>query len=197
MKRLARFGMGRFGPRCRSSSLVAVVGRPAPGPAHGAALRRNRGFAAATIITLALGIGANAAIFSVVYAALLQPLRYAEPDQIFSVETIIPGPPGSGSELAHADPGFSRVARRGHGLLGGCRADTVGMESDRDGRRAARRRCARVGQLLAFLGVPVAFGRGFRPEEEQPGRDRVVVISDALWRSRHGGSPAFSTAPIF
>src|SRR5215212_2244160 len=53
-------------------------------------MRANRGFAVATITTLALGIGANTAIFSVVYATLLQPLPYSAPDEIFSVETVIP-----------------------------------------------------------------------------------------------------------
>src|SRR6266545_2266198 len=56
----------------------------------GRSLRRNLGFAGAVIITLGLGIGANAAIFSVVYAVLLKPLPYRQPDQIHSVEVVIP-----------------------------------------------------------------------------------------------------------
>src|SRR2546423_11081246 len=56
----------------------------------GRSLRKSPGFAAAVIVTLALGIGANTAIFSVVHAALIKPLPYTEPDRIFSVEVVVP-----------------------------------------------------------------------------------------------------------
>ena len=89
------------------------------------------------------------------------------------------------------------MAPRGHGILGRRRPDTVPMELHRDG-EAQRLGGARVSvNFFSFLGVPVASGRGFRPEEEQPGRDRVVVISDALWRSRYGGSPTVLNSTIF
>jgi putative ABC transport system permease protein len=160
-------------------------------------LRRNRVFAAATIITLALGIGANTAIFSVVYAALLQPLPYAEPDQIFSVETVFPDRQDQVPSLPmriqdflewrRADTAFSAVA-----ALTPSEWNLTGTGE------ALRLGGARVSvNFFSFLGVPVASGRGFRPEEELPGRDRVVVISDALWRSRYGGSPTVLNSTIF
>jgi len=159
-------------------------------------LRRNRGFAAATIITLALGIGANTAIFSVVYATLLQPLPYAEPDQIFSVEIIIPGRQDQVPSLPMriqdflewrgADTAFSAVAA--------LTPDEWNLTGAGDAQRVGG---ARVSvNFFSFLGVPVAAGRGFRPDEEQPGRDRVVVISDALWRGRYGGSPTVLNSTI-
>src|SRR5437762_2092515 len=91
MKRRARFGQQYRDDVSLLSRLVAVVDSVLQDLCMAMrSLRRNRGFAAATIITLALGIGANTAIFSVVYAVLLQRLPYAEPDRIFSVETVIP-----------------------------------------------------------------------------------------------------------
>ncbi len=160
-------------------------------------LRRNRGFAAATIITLALGIGVNTAIFSVVYATLLQPLPYAQPDQIFSAETVIPDRQDQVPSLPmriqdflewrRADTAFSDVAALAPSewnLTGAGEAQRLGG--------------ARVSvNFFSFLGVPLASGRGFLPEEEQPGRDRVVVISDALWHSRYAGSPTVLNSTIF
>ena len=160
-------------------------------------LRRNRGFAAATILTLALGIGANTAIFCVVYGTLLQPLPYAEPERIFSVETVIPNQQDHVPSLPmriqdflewrRADTAFSAVAAltpSEWNLTGEGEAQRIGG--------------ARVSvNFFSFLGVPVAWGRGFLPEEEQPGRDRVVVISDALWHSRYGGSPSVVNSTIF
>ena len=160
-------------------------------------LRRNRGFAAATIITLALGIGANTAIFSVVYAALLQPLPYAEPDQIFSVETVIPGRQDQVPSLPIRIQDFLEW-RRADTVFSAVAALTPSEWNLTGTGEAQRLGGARVSvNFFSFLGVPVASGRGFLPEEEQPGRDRVVVISDALWRSRYGASPTVLNSTIF
>jgi predicted permease len=152
-------------------------------------LRKSPGFAAAAIVTLALGIGANTAIFSVVYSVLLKPLPYSEPEQIYSVEAVIPEIRDQLASLPvriqdylewrKADTVFSAVAAltpaewnlTGDGepeRLGGARVST---------------------NFFTFLGVPIAHGRGFVQDEEQPGRDKVVVISDALWRRRYGSDP--------
>ena len=157
---------------------------------------RQRGFAAAVILTLALGIGANTAIFSVVYAALLQPLPYETPDQLYSVEVVIPDRREMSSlpvrvqdylEWSRAETVFSAVAALTPGewnLTGDGEPQRVGA--------------ARVStNFFAALGVPPAHGRTFLPEEEQPGRDRVAIISDALWRSRFAANPAVLRSTIF
>ena len=158
---------------------------------------RQRGFAAAVILTLALGIGANTAIFSVVYAALLQPLPYEHPDQLDSVETVIPDRTGDFPSLpvrvqdylewSKAETAFSAVAALTPGewnLTGDGEPQRVGA--------------ARVStNFFAVLGVPPAHGRMILLEEGQPGRDRVAIISDALWRSRFAANPAVLQSPIF
>ena len=160
-------------------------------------LRRSPGFTAAVILTLALGIGANTAIFSVVHATLLQPLPYDTPDQLYSVEVVIPDRRDEMSSLpgrvqdylewSKAETAFSAVAALTPGewnLTGGGEPQRVGA--------------ARVStNFFAALGVPPAHGRTFLPEEEQPGRDRVAIISDALWRSRFGANPAVLESTIF
>jgi len=153
-------------------------------------LRRSPGFAAAAIVTLALGIGANTAIFSVVYAVLLKPLPYSQADQIYSVEVVVPERRSQFAslpvtvqvylELQRADTAFtamSALTPAEWNLTGEGEPERVGG--------------ARVSvNFFYFLGIPMARGREFSLEEQEPGKDRVVVISDALWRRRYGSDPA-------
>lgn len=153
-------------------------------------LRKRPGFGAAAVTTIALGIGANTAIFSVVHAVLLKPLPYAQPEQIYSVEVVIPERRSQFSSLPvtiqvyqewrKADTAFSAMAAlrpwecilTGEGepeRIGGARVST---------------------NFFSFLGVRIARGRRFSTDEEQLGKERVVVISDSLWRRRYGADPA-------
>jgi putative ABC transport system permease protein len=152
-------------------------------------LRRNPGFAAAAIATLALGVGANTAIFDVAYAVLLKPLPYSDPGRLYSVGVLVPDRRQSGHlpipiqsylQWRAADTAFASMSalRPWQGNL------TGNGEPERVGG-------ARVStNFFSLLGVAVPHGRAFLPDEEQPGNDRVVVISDALWRRRYGGDPA-------
>jgi len=153
-------------------------------------LRRAPGFAIAAIVTLALGIGANTAIFSAVYAVLLKPLPYQSPEQLYTVEITIPerleqfgalgGRIQDYLEWRGADTAFSDVATMTPvqwNLTGTGEPERVG------GVRVSA-------NFFSFLGVQPAQGRGFTSEEEQPGRDRVVVISDGLWRRQYAADPA-------
>ena len=150
-------------------------------------LRKNPGFAAVGIITLALGIGANTAVFSVVYATLLKPLPYPDADRIYGVEIVLPerGLSAAGRiqdylDWRKADTAFSAVAALrpgGWNLTGNGEPERIGG--------------ARVSvNFFDLLGVPPALGRGFAAQEETPGADNVVVISDALWRRRYAADPS-------
>src|SRR5215510_963382 len=149
-------------------------------------LLKTPGFTAAAALTLALGVGANAAVFSVVYATLLKPLPYPEAERIYGVEVVIPernlsfaGRIQDYLEWRKASTAFSAVAALrpgGWNLTGNGEPERVGG--------------AHVSSnFFEFLGVPPAHGRGFAMEEETPGADNVVVISDALWRRRYGANP--------
>jgi predicted permease len=152
-------------------------------------LLRTPGFTAAAALTVALGVGANTAVFSIVYATLLKPLPYPEAERIYGVELVIPEMPVWGSSLPmrikdylewrKAETAFSAVAALwpgGWNLTGSGEPERVG------GAFVST-------EFFEFLGVPPALGRGFVPEEETPGADNVVVISDALWRRRYGADP--------
>jgi putative ABC transport system permease protein len=149
-------------------------------------LLKTPGFTAAAALTLALGVGANTAVFSVVYATLLRPLPYPEAERIYSVEVTMPerslsfaGRIQDYLEWRKADTAFSAVAAlqtAEWNLTGNGEPERVGG--------------ARVSvNFFDFLGVHPSPGRGFAPEEETPGADRVVVISDALWRRRYAADP--------
>ena len=139
------------------------------------ALRRAPGFAAAAILTLALGIGANAAIFSVVDAVVLRPLPYARPQELMSL-----GSGAAGEFLALRDRlhSFSQLA-----------AWVEQTHPIDDGTQSLRIEGAAVTpNLLPMLGVSPAFGRGFTDEEGQLGKNYVLLISDALWRQHFGAA---------
>ena len=156
----------------------------------GRSLRRNLGFAAAGIVTLALGIGANAAIFSVVYSVLLKPLPYRQPEQIHSVEAVIPERREQFASLPVTIQSYLewRKADTAFADMTVLRPWEANLTGDGEPERVGAARVA--ANFFSFLGVPVARGRGFAPDEEQPGNERVVVISDALWRRRYGSDPA-------
>src|SRR6516225_981651 len=147
-------------------------------------LTRSPGFGLATILALALGIGANTGVFSVVYAVLLKPLPYNNPNQIFMSQVELAerkarltGTIQNYLEWREQATFFSDVAAlqtAEWNLTGTGEPERVGVAQV-------------TTNFFTFLGIPVTHGRGFLPEEEQPGKDKVVVISDALWKRRYAG----------
>lgn len=138
-------------------------------------LRRAPGFAAAAILTLALGIGANTAIFSVVDALLLRPLPFMRPHELIRIGG------GSGGEflgLRERLRSFSQIA-----------AWAPRQYSIDDGRDAVRLEGAAVTtNLLRTLGVAPAIGSGFADEHSVVGKNTVIILSDGLWQRQYGGS---------
>jgi putative ABC transport system permease protein len=148
-------------------------------------LRRNPGFAAVAVLTLALGIGANTAIFSVVNAALLRSLPYRDPDQLVLLHQRRPQEgsrlPLSIDFLAWRDQAksFEQIAAYGSGT-----ADLTGSGE------AERLSVAFVSaDLFAMLGVAPSTGRVFTHAEDTVGGAPVVILSDSLWRRHFGGDP--------
>jgi predicted permease len=152
-------------------------------------LRKNPGFTAVAVLTLALGIGANTAIFSVVNAVLLQPLSYPQPDRLVALERYYPqgdsGPSVSipkfmvwreQTQVFQAVAAYD-IAGPGINLTGGDLPEQVkGIHASAD--------------YFAVFGAPLAAGRTYTPEEDRPGGPHVAVISYGLWRGRFGGDPA-------
>jgi putative ABC transport system permease protein len=148
---------------------------------------QNPGFTIAAVAALALGIGANTAIFSVVNTVLLKPLTYPDPNRI--VQFLLTSPEGSGA--AASVPKFASWTEQtaifqdvsaydfggpGLNLTGGAFPEQVkGIHVTQD--------------YFKLFGTPVERGRSFTEEEDRPNGPRVVVISDGLWRRRFGADP--------
>ncbi|HKW46942.1 MAG TPA: permease prefix domain 1-containing protein, partial [Gemmatimonadaceae bacterium] len=138
-------------------------------------LRRAPGFAAATILTLALCIGANAAIFSVVNAVVLRPLPYSHPEQLMSLGS---GAAGEFLALKARLRSFSQFA-----------AWVEQTHPIDDGQEALRVEGAAITpNLLGLLGVSPVLGRGFTDDEGVPGKNTAVLISSALWQRQFAGA---------
>ncbi|WP_163869870.1 ABC transporter permease [Myxococcus eversor] len=148
--------------------------------------RRAPGFAFAAILCLALGIGANAVIFSVVNGVLLRPLPYAEPERLVSlVELRAQGSGGPVSWLTFFD---WRDQTRAFEHLA---AFTVGgsiLRTDDDSERLEATRG--TADYFSVHGVPPLLGRTFAPGDDQPGHEAVAVLNEAVWRRRFGANPA-------
>jgi putative ABC transport system permease protein len=147
-------------------------------------LRRAPGFTAIAIGTLALGIGAITAIFSLVQAVVLRPLPFPHADRVVAVAETWRGRSGGVSAGNFRD---LRAASRSFDRLAAVRYTSVNL-AERDA--PARVQGARVTEdFFGVFGVSPRLGRVFRPDEDRPGAEHVVVLSDRLWRSQLGAAP--------
>ena len=144
-------------------------------------LWRSPGFAAVAILTLALGIGANTAIYSVLDAVLFRPLPYPEPDRIVMVsETLENGRRNSVSGGAFLDWRMHQTQFAAMTLTGrvSFNLQGAGVPERLKGLEVSH-------EFLDVLGIPPLLGRGFMPEDDRPGGSNdVVIITEELWRSR-------------
>ncbi|HKP11887.1 MAG TPA: ABC transporter permease [Blastocatellia bacterium] len=150
-------------------------------------LIKRPGFALVAILTLALGIGANTAIFSVVNAVLLQPLPYAEPERLVFLYDAWPGGHLPKSPLMEAEYLRLRDEARSLEQVSLYTTATLTLTGAGEPERIA---CGTAsGDLFAALGVPMALGRTFEREEEPRGRGQVVILSHDFWERKFAGSP--------
>ena len=149
-------------------------------------LRKNPGFAAAAVITLALGIGANTAIFSLCNAVLLRPLPYAEPDRIMMLcERQSDGTLGDVSPANFVD---WRETSQSFSGIAAARVSSFAPSFVLGGRGEAARLAGEdvSSNFFSVLGVGFILGRNFLPEEDRVGHDHVAILSYATWSQRFG-----------
>ena len=148
-------------------------------------MRQNWGFTLIAVISLALGIGANTALFSVVNAVLLRPLPFPEPDRLvmiwedatfigFPQDTPAPGNYADWKAQAQTFADMAACGNRSFNLTG-------------DGEPEKIQAYEVTANFLPLLGVKPVLGRNFTAEEDQPGANNVAIISHSLWQTRYGG----------
>jgi predicted permease len=151
-------------------------------------LARSRSFAAAALLTMALGVGATTAVFSVVRGVLLRPLPFPDPEQLVTVW--LTNPLQGIDEDITSYPNFA-AWREESRTLGHVVGVSAGVRTLTDGGEPEEVRSATVTRgFFEMLGVQPALGRAFRAEEaEGESAANVVVLSDELWTRRHGADP--------
>ena len=148
-------------------------------------LRKNPGFSFVAILTLALGIGATTAIFSVVNAVLLRPLPFPQGERIVRLWETLPAEPGLRYQvrfLNFQDWRQNQVFSH----LTAYREDGFNLQTGTGTQRLEGTRV--TADFFHVLGVQPALGRDFSAQEDAPGGERVVIISHALWQQSFGGS---------
>jgi putative ABC transport system permease protein len=153
------------------------------------ALRKSLGFTAVAVLTLALGIGANTAIFSIVQCVLLRPLSFDRPEnlvQIWNTYSLLPAFPQV--ELSPGD--FQDFRREAASFIDMAAYTNIPQGFNMTGQGDAERVEARYANSSFFplLGVQSAAGRAFAPEEDKPGAMRSAMITHRLWQSHFGST---------
>ncbi len=156
-------------------------------------LRRTPGFTLIAILVMALGIGANVALFTVVHSVLLKPLPYPHPEQLFAIfensgdrhpqiNPYLPVAPGSFWEWQRAAAGTAEMA-----ALSPWQDYNVSAENGRLPEHVRGGWC--TWNLLPMLGVQPALGRGFTVSDDRPGAPATVLLAHALWQRRYASDP--------
>ena len=145
-------------------------------------MSKHRLFTCVAVLALGLGIGANTAIFSVINAVVLRPLPYHNPDQLVTIlhDGAKPVSPANYLDVAQQSQSFESVAA------------AQWWEPNLTGSNEPEhlRGLQLTAKMFQVLGVSPALGRTFNPDEDQPGRERVVVLSNRLWQRRFAGDPS-------
>ena len=157
------------------------------------ALRKNPAFTVAALLTLAIGIGANTAVFSVVNSVLLNPLRYPQPDQLVAVRQEAPGAAGlasfsKGLPLSTSMYYTYTEQNRSFQAIGVWTANTANVTGLAEPEQV-RVVVVSDGLLQAF-GVPPAAGRWLSPAEQVPHGPERVMLSYPYWQRHFGGEPS-------
>lgn len=155
-------------------------------------LRKSRGLAAIAVLTLALGIGATTAIFSVVYAVLLRPLPYETPDQLVRLWEVN----ASGHNVNFTDPNFDDLHSQNHSLQGLAEYSSW-QEPVSAGSQASRVFIAPVSHdFLSLMRITPMVGRAFAPSEEHFGAPPTALVSYAYWSEFLGSTPDLSSIKL-
>jgi predicted permease len=153
----------------------------------GRLLARSPGFTLLTVLTLALGIGANVAIFSVVDGVLLTPLPYREPDRLMAIYSEFPGL--NLRKFVVSAPEYLEMRRWSTSFddIGAYVPTSVNIQGRDQPVRA--RAAAATASLMSVLGVQPVLGRVFTEAEDVPNAEQTIVLSHGLWRRAFGGDP--------
>jgi predicted permease len=159
------------------------------------ALRKSPGFTCVAVVTLALGVGVNTAIFSVVNAVMLRPLPYGEPDRL--VRIFESNPERGWPEFSASHPNFLdwRSQATSWEALAATSGGTAAVDTV-DGIEIVRMTSV-TADFLPALGISPALGRNFRAEEDRPGGNtRVAILADGFWRRAFGADPSILSRTV-
>src|SRR5258708_3897738 len=152
-------------------------------------LRQNPGFALTAIVSIGLGIGANATIFSLADGLLFRPLPVPNASQIVTLKSRTPS--GTFDNLSYADYSDFRDKSRSFDGLVAYRIALFGFAADSKTQPQVKAGYLLSGNFFSVLGTGPRFGRGFTATEAQvPGRDAVVVLGHEIWKNEFGASSA-------
>ncbi|PYV40338.1 MAG: ABC transporter permease, partial [Acidobacteria bacterium] len=150
-------------------------------------LKKSPGFTAVAVITLALGIGANTAVFSVVNAVLLRPLPFPDPDRLVQIWEVNSA---AGRDRGTVSPyNFLHWRDQSHNFeqMAAYQYESFALTGNQIPEHMTGLLVS--ASFLQVLKVSPIFGRTFLPDEDQPGKSRVVVLSYSSWQRRFAGDP--------
>jgi putative ABC transport system permease protein len=148
-------------------------------------LLKNPGFTLTAVFTLALGIGANTAIFSVLYGVLLKPLPYSDPDAVVRVWQAAPASGFAQLGMSEAQLVRLRAGNQSFQQIGGYALRSANLTNQDETHRIAMARV--TAGVFEVLGIQPALGRAFLREDEAPGGQPVTVLSHGLWQRQFSG----------
>jgi predicted permease len=148
-------------------------------------LSQNPGFTAIAVLTLALGIGANSALFSVVNGVLLTPLPFPNPDELYAVYSTSP----TFEESSISYPNFLDWHKQNESFayLGAFRSENYNLTGSGEPERLHAHQIS--AEFFPAYGINPVLGRNFRPEEDRAGAAPVAILGDGLWKRKFGSSP--------